>query len=188
MELTLDNETQEPESQLASGLNLKKINDQMSGNLVWQAVYALIGYSEKTSSLKWLSQQLDVDLEEVNNAIEGLIRLKLISKSEQGYKKSQNSTLYFKIANCPESELLKHHIAVSRQTLNLLQPDNINTYLREVTISNKEILAELHQAVYKVFLEFGSKSKSLSKSEDDGVYSLTFTATQTMALNNKGDL
>jgi hypothetical protein len=89
-----------------------------TGNWVWRAVAALID-EEGEYSPSFFSEKLNAPVHEIVHALEGLEKLGIIRRTQNGYKKILKY-LYYNDKNLDPVRLLSDHVLVSTQILGRL--------------------------------------------------------------------
>lgn len=155
--------------------------DNFYGNWIWRAIHALLDHQDFDSSPIWISKRLDISIEEVVEAFEGLKVLGLVTQDESGFKAKQVQFIVPEKFTTLESMVRKHR-DVSQQILNQVSVEkNLKGRLYFVA-SNSEELERLDRKINEALLEFNKRSESCKK---DGLYAVTATAID--LLNNKGE-
>ena len=67
--------------------------DNYSGNWIWRAVECLVKSKDFNPSPKWIADRLSISIENAVDAIEGLEKLRLITRTSTGFAATGNITL-----------------------------------------------------------------------------------------------
>ncbi len=163
---------------LATTRELKQkteLQKKYTSSWVWRSLAAVIEINPEASrSLKWLSQKLNVALEQIVEGLEGLEALGIIERTAQGYKKILKY-VYFSDRDIDPKSVLADHVLISSQLLSRLNPRSSNAksfYRTGFVASNETLVREFCIQVEVLMKEFVEKS---SKSVSDRVVGFTFS-------------
>ncbi|OQW49224.1 MAG: hypothetical protein A4S09_03920 [Proteobacteria bacterium SG_bin7] len=158
---------------------------QYIGNWVWRAVASLVDTKEFDPSPKWIAKKINVNLEEVVDALEGLEKLGIIGRTPQGYKKLLKY-VYFSDRDLNPKAVLADHVLISTQIMGRLNPANPNLgcfYRTGFVATNQELAKKYFTKMEAVMKEFLMESANAAA---DAVYAFTFSAVDVMDKTNKG--
>ena len=142
------------------------------GNWIWRAVLTLIDHPKFNSSPKWISETLNISIEEAVDAFEGLEELHLVSRSEDGRLIAKSPTFIVPEDKTSKNFIVKKHKLVSQQILARSTPVQMEGTLTYFMNVSKE---ELYSALEKVFSELKTLGASEEKGQNPGVYAISLT-------------
>ncbi len=155
--------------------NFDEILDVYHSNSVWQALHALITVRPLSENQQKIAKIFDVSLEDIVEAIEGLITLGLVVYETGAYKAKKQSFIY----RTQKEDLVQGHKDQAREIINRF---SINKGLgaNYHFSSNKEHMNRFRQEFSKLV-----KTTLIDKGNvnPDGIYGITMTA-----VNFIGDL
>lgn len=154
--------------------NNKKLQHEYIGNWVWRATASLIDTKDFNPSPKWIAKKLNVTLEEVIDALEGLEKLGIIGRSTNGYKKLLKY-VYFSDRDLDPKSVLSDHVLISTQIMGRLNPANPNVgsfYRTGFVATNQDLAKKYFLKIESVMKEFLMESANCSA---DAVYAFTFS-------------
>lgn len=85
-----------------------------SGNWVWRAVEALVQAKDFNPDPVWIADRLNISAEAAKDALEGLVRIGLISVGSDGIE-SQSDSVAIKCNNLERSDLFQIHGKIKNQ-------------------------------------------------------------------------
>lgn len=152
-----------------------------SQSWIWRAINALVSANDFNPSPTHISRRLNVDVEEVVCALEGLERLGFIYKNNNTYKKCINIVTNSH-TNLDENSLLQTHISISSQILTNL---NTNSLIKSLFINSNEVI--IRKNLPKIIDFFTSLQKDSDDISSSEVFAIQISIGQ---LTNKpqGDL
>ncbi len=165
--------------------NRRTLQLQYIGNWVWRAVASLVDTRDFDPSPKWIAKKINVNLEEVVDALEGLEKLGIIGRTPQGYKKLLKY-VYFSDRDLNPKAVLADHVLISTQIMGRLNPANPNLgcfYRTGFVATNQELAKKYFSKMESVMKEFLMESANCAA---DSVYAFTFSAVDVIDKTNKG--
>jgi DNA-binding Lrp family transcriptional regulator len=127
------------------------------GNWVWRAVEALVQAKDFQSNPAWIADRLNISVEAAKDALEGLERIGMITRTETGYV--NNSEYIF--ANCEKldrSDMFSIHNKIKDQIDAKIT--SRDSYANTILLSNKE-------HVSRFFKKFEAIVEELNKSSSE---------------------
>lgn len=154
-------------------------------NTDWWIIFDALDLPNAVGSALWIAGRTGFSVENITEALEGLIVLGLLEKSRNGYEKVKTN---FNVPNDNKSKLQKmeDHALISRQILNHLNEQARGAIRFASFASNVEIIADLYQKIDKALLEAQDKSLSLQKEQLDNVYLVSYTSISSLPTNSNG--
>ena len=186
-------ETTQPntsDESLANGLNTSPISyndafENLRRNTDWWIVYCTFDLPNSVGTSLWIANKLGISVESATEALEGLVILGHLKRSDKGYEKLKFD-LDIPHANQTKAKRVEDHALVSQQILNHLNESSRGALRFATFAANLEIIVEMYEKINQAINEADEKSKMLDKSKMDNIYSITFTATNTVNMNTKG--
>lgn len=137
--------------------------NSLSGNWIWPSIYCLIESPNFVSSMKWISNKLNISLEAAVDGVEGLERLGLIKKIDHSYQVT-NANLQFKPDSFADKiNFLRNSAELMQQTISKVTSSD--KYTVQFFLSNKEILNEYTPKFIALYREMEEKGKLLKATE-----------------------
>ena len=146
------------------------------GNLTWRAVHAILELPSAESSPLKISKMLDISVEEVMQALEGLTGLGLVKMNDGKFVPCQQKFM-IPLQNIETADQIEKHVSVSRQILNTLDAKDSPIFTKSVMVSNKKLMNELEDKIKELLLEYDNKAQAEGV-ENDGVYAITLTGSK----------
>lgn len=186
------NETQTgiPEIRLSEGNSGSPISyadslENYRKNTDWWIVFDCLDLPNAIGSALWIAGRTGLSVETANEALEGLVVLGLLKKSQNGYEKV---TLNFDVPseNQTKAQRMAEHALISRQILNHLHEEARGAIRFGSFASNVQIIADLYEKIDKAIYEAQEKSRKLSKQELDNVYLVSYTSITALPNSQNG--
>ena len=158
---------------------------QYIGNWVWRAVAALVDTKDFQPSPKWIAKKLNITLEEVVDAIEGLERLGILGRTKTGYKKLLKY-VYFSDRDLDPKTVLSDHVLISTQIMGRLNPGNPKMgcfYRTGFVATNQDVAKKYFLKIESIMKEFLMESANCSA---DTVFAFTFSGVDVVEKQNQG--
>lgn len=155
-------------------------------NTDWWIVFDSFELPNAIGSSLWISGRTGLSLDTVTEALEGLVMLGLIKRTDKGFEAVKN------VIKLPNEDLTKqkymeNHALISRQVLNHLTDDARGALRFASFASNIKIIAEMYEKINQAILDADEQSKKLSRDQIDNIYLASFTAvTATQPRTEKG--
>lgn len=174
------NRNQNMQPNLTSGLESNSISyadalENYRTNTDWWIVFDSFELSGAHGSALWISGRTGLGLDTITEALEGLVVLGLVKRTEKGFEAVKD---VIHLPNNDQTKLKKmeDHALISRQVLNHLG-ENAKGALRFASFaSNIQIIAEMYEKINKAILEADEQSKKLNRDQIDNIYLASFTA------------
>lgn len=142
--------------------NLNKIYESdfcsFTGNWIWKAVLCLIESPDFNPSPKWISQRLNISIENAVEAVEGLERLGYISKSNNNYV-TNNSDLHISYKEAPKKVILQNTAELMQQTISKITLND--KYMIKFMLGNDTLISEFCPRFSALYSEMENKAKEL---------------------------
>lgn len=154
-------------------------------NTDWWVVADVLDLPNAVGSALWVAQKTGFSVEDVSEALEGLVVLGLLKKSEKGFEKVKRD---FDVPWTDQSkqQKLDDHALISRQILNHLNESARGAIRFASFASNIEIIAEMYRKVDQALNEAQEKSRKLKPSSLDNVYLVSYTSVTATPDHNGG--
>lgn len=155
-------------------------------NTDWWIVFDSFELPNAIGSSLWIAGRTGLSLDTVTEALEGLVVLGLIKRTDKGFEAVKN-VIQLPSEDQTKQKRMENHALVSRQVLNHLT-DNARGALRFASFaSNIQIVADMYKKIDQAILEADEQSKKLNRSQIDNIYLVSFTAvTATQPNTEKG--
>lgn len=144
------------------------------GDLDWRAIHALFDHQDFNPSYKWISSEIGCGVEKVSEAIEGMITLGILKRTEDGFAVTKKDLNIYDLGDIPRELRIDTNIMLSHQIANKRNYVNPGFDRISVVGSNKELVYELFEKLSETIAEFRKKSLECKK---DGVYSIALMST-----------
>jgi hypothetical protein len=152
--------------------NFKELIDLFYGNWIWRAVHALLDHPKAESSPTWISNTLNISVEETVDALEGLEELGLIEK--QGSKLLTKAPAFFAPKDrATMSYTVTKHRQLALQVLNrttIPQVEGMLDYF--LNISPEELYPVLEEIISSI--RKAGETAALNKPRT-GLYTISLT-------------
>lgn len=141
------------------------LQKRYTSSWVWRTVAAIVDVSPDSRSPLWISKKINVSVQEVVEAIEGLEALGIIERTANGYKRILKY-IYYSDAHLDPMSLLGDHVMISSQILSRLHPTNPNqnSFYRTGFVATNATLAKDFclkvEGLMKEFIEASAKEPS----------------------------
>lgn len=165
---------------LANGSSLSAISyaDAMENyrkNTDWWVVFAAFDLPGFQSSPLWISQRLNLGIETVIEALEGLVLLGYLTKASAGYEKIKGKEFVsVKPNDRKKADVIEEHSLISAQVLNQLNEGAIMAIDHRCFASDVDTLKELYFDI-NAAMEKAYKN-SMRVSAKDRIFKMSFTA------------
>ena len=154
--------------------NNKELQLEYVGNWIWRSVASLIDTKDFNAAPRWIAERLNIRFSEVIEALEGLERLGIISRTKTGYKKLLKY-VYFSDRDLDPKAVLSDHVLISTQImgrLNPLNPKNGCFYRTGFVATNQDVAKKYFLKMEAVMKDFLMESANCSA---DTVYAFTLS-------------
>ncbi len=143
-------------------------------DLNWWSIHALFDHQDFNPSYRWIASQVGCNVEKVSEAIEGLITLGIVKRTEDGFAIVKRDVKLADIGEIPREYRIDTNIALAQQIAN--KRNYIATGFDKVAVvaSNQELVYELFDKLSAALAEFRKKSLECKK---DGIYSVSLMST-----------
>lgn len=144
-------------------------------NTDWWIIFDALDLPNAVGSALWIAGRTALSVDTVTEAIEGLIVLGLLKRTEKGFEKVKDVLI---VPNNDQSKakLMDDHALISRQILNHLNEDAKGALRFASFASNIQIIAEMYEKINQAIFDADEKSKKLSRGQIDNIYLTSFTA------------
>lgn len=160
---------------------------QLNSN--WWTVFALFDLPDFTPSALWISKKTGIRVEEVVEALEGLVVLGFLKKENGTFSPVKGKEfLKFDWSKKTKTEIIDEHAIVSQQILNQMHANTTVAFDHRFLAGNKEIIVELYKDIQEAFNKAFEKSQKM-KAANDAIFKITFTAVDVLKghdTNGKG--
>lgn len=153
-------------------------------NTDWWIIFDSFDLEGSKGSALWIASRTGFTVEAVTEALEGLVVLGLVKKSEQGFEKIKEE--FDPVQSLSKAEVFEDHAMISRQVLNHLLPEAKGAVRFASFASNINIIAEMYQKINEAIIEADKKSKKLKRDQIDNIYLSTFSAVSSLNSQQKG--
>jgi len=144
-------------------------------NTDWWVVYAAFDLPDFQSSPIWLSGRLNLPLETVIEALEGLTVLGHLKKDANGYAPIKGRDfVHLNVTQQKKADVIEDHSMISRQIVNQLSEDVLMAVDHRCFASNVEILKELYSDINAAFEKAYKNSSKVQN--NDRIFKMSFTA------------
>lgn len=133
-----------------------------AGNWIWRAVQCLVESSDFDPSPKWAAQRLNVSVDKIVEAFDGLERLKIIERKGKTFSVNSNWYQVTKDQATP-SQLLEAHAKLSPQMISKLKSDD--KYSAQFFLGNRDLLAKYSHKFMALYKEMNDEGRSLGLKE-----------------------
>lgn len=140
------------------------------GNWLWRAIYAFLDHQDFDGSPLWLSQKLDVKVEDVVTALDGLIQLNLAKRSERGFESRCQQFLIPDEHNSMQARMNQHK-NLSRQVLNHLDPGKQAFFRSSFVAAEWKQVVEFYEGVRACLARL--REQASQSKQKEGVYGIT---------------
>ena len=168
------------EQSLSAGASTSNISyadalENHKKNTDWWVVYAAFDLPDFQSSPLWLSSRLNLSVDTVIEALEGLTVLGHLKKDSAGYIPAKNRNfVQLNVTQQKKSDVIEDHSLISRQIINHLAEEALMAVDHRCFASNVAILKELYSDINSAF---DKAYKNSSKVQDnDRIFKMSFTA------------
>lgn len=138
-------------------------------NLKWRALFCLLEH-KKDASISQLAAALDMPLDQAVVAIESLIRLGMVTATQNGYEQTKNFFVRSPDDRKTQEQIVKDFVLSNTQINNrILETASQQGHLTKSLSynSNQKNVNKLYESFQKAIDEFKKESDN---SESDGVY------------------
>lgn len=156
-------------------INYNDAKDKFQRNTNWWTVFASFDLPDFVPSILWISKKTEINVEEVAEALEGLLLLGYLKKNVgffEPIKDKEFSSFDWKTKT--KSEIINEHAVVSQQILNQMREDVTLVFDHRFFAANKSVMVELYKDI-QVAMNKAFKASQENKSENDSIFKLTFT-------------
>lgn len=144
-------------------------------NTDWWVVYAAFDLPDFQSSPLWLSTRLNLSVETVIEALEGLTVLGHLKKDGSGYAPSKGRNfVQLNVTQQKKTDVIEDHSLISRQIINQLSEEAVIAVDHRCFASNIEILKELYSDINAAFEKAYKNSSKVQN--NDRIFKMSFTA------------
>lgn len=184
------NKTTSAEPSLASGTATSPISyadalENYRTNTDWWIVFESLDLPNAVGSSLWLSGRTGISVETVTEALEGLVVLGMLKKSQNGYEKIKLN-FNFPHEGQTKQQRIEEHALISRQILNHLHHEARGAIRFASFASNMQIIADLYQKIDKALIEAQEQSRKLPKEQLDNVYLASYTSITSLQTGQTG--
>jgi hypothetical protein len=151
LELTNEAHNEKERSTSASDLSL------FYGNWIWRAVHCLIDCPDFNPSPKWSASRLNIGVEKIVDAFEGLERLNLIKRENNTFKLTNDWTQVTP-KDADPTDLLKAHSRLSAQITSKLTPEDKFTV--QFFRGNKELVSKYSPKFIQLYKEMNDEAEA----------------------------
>lgn len=144
------------------------------GDLDWRSIHALFDHQDFNPSYRWIAAQIGCTVEKVSEAIEGLITLGIVHRTDSGFATSKKDLNIYDLGDIPRKLRIDTNIMLAQQISNKRNYTSPGFDRISVVGSNKDLVYELFENLSAVVAEFRKKSLECKK---DGVYSIALMST-----------
>ncbi|MFZ3231725.1 MAG: DUF4423 domain-containing protein [Pseudobdellovibrio sp.] len=130
---------------------------QWLGNWIWRSVQCLIESPEFNPSPKWAAQKLNVSVDKIVEAFEGLTTLGMIKREDNTYKVNSNWYQVTPIETTREN-LLESHTRLAPQILSQLTP--ADKFTVQFFRGNQELLNKYAPKFMQLFNEMNKEAEA----------------------------
>lgn len=162
----------------------RQLQKKYTGSWVWRTIASLIEISDFTPSSKWIAQRLNITVDEVVSALEGLEGLGIIRRTPSGYEKVLKF-VYYSDRDLEPKSILMDHVMISTQILGRLDPiqtDIPSFYRTGFIATNKELTKDFFNKVEQLFKEYMEAS---SESASDMVFAISLSGIDVSGKENE---
>lgn len=169
----------------ANLLKNKKLQEKYTGSWLWRTLAAMVDMSSFEPSPIKLAAQLNVTVEQVVEALEGLVELGIIRRTTDGFSRVFKN-VYFSDRQLNPKALLVDHMLVSTQISGRLDAFNNKGqfYRTGFVATNRETMNNFCEKLDALMREFLEES---SKAEADTVFAMTFSGVEVLAKTVQGE-
>jgi hypothetical protein len=144
-------------------------------NTDWWVVYAAFDLPDFQSSPLWLSSKLNLTVDTVIEALEGLTVLGHLKKDANGYAPSKGRNfVQLNVTQGKKADVIEDHSLISRQIINHLSEEALMAVDHRCFASNVEILKELYSDINAAFEKAYKNSSKVEN--NDRIFKMSFTA------------
>lgn len=153
-------------------------------NTHWWTVFATFDLPDFQPSPLWIAKKTKISVEEVVEALEGLVSLGYLQKQKDSFSIIKGKEfLNFDWSNKSKAQIIDEHALVSQQILNDLHENTTVAFDHRFLAANKMIITELYQDIQKAFSSAFEKAQK-SPSENDAIFKITFTGVDVLKSND----
>jgi len=173
---------------LAVGTNSSPISyadalENHKKNTDWWVVYAAFDLPDFQASPLWLASRLNLSVETVIEALEGLTVLGHLKKDGNVYVPSKGRNfVQLNVTQQKKADVIEDHSLISRQIINQLSEEALMAVDHRCFASNVEILKELYSDINAAFEKAYKNSSKIDK--NDRIFKMSFTAVDVLPGRN----
>lgn len=175
---------------LRSGFNNSPISyadafENFRRNTDWWLVFGSFDLPNSVATSLWIANKLSISVEAATEALEGLVVLGYLKRSDKGYEKIK-SYLEVPYNDLTKAKRIEDHALISRQILNHLNEHSRGALRFATFAANLDIIAEMYEKIHQAINDADEKARKLDPSQIDNIYTMTFTAVDTVSKDTKG--
>lgn len=153
---------------------IKKLQADYTSSWVWRALPAIVELLPQAEAIE-LADRLGVAIPEVVEGLEGLCKLGIIRRGEQGYQRILKY-VYFTDRQFEAKKLVSDHVLISTQLLSRIKPAQANSFYRSSFLATSEArLTAFLKDMEGLMKELIIKS---SQEKSDAVWGLSLSAAE----------
>lgn len=147
-----------------NGILFDEAMNNLRKNTTWWAIAAAFDLTDFNPSPIWFANRLNLTLEEVISALEGLVALGFVERKDGGYFAVPGKDyLEFAQENKTKREIIDDHRIVSMQILNNMNENAYAMIDERFFATDEETMEEFYRELKNLMLRTFDKSKKLQK-------------------------
>ncbi len=163
----------------------KDIIRNIESNVIWRVVFCTIEAQPNIKSpeiiLKGMSPQINASLEDIVEAVQGLLRIGLLKMTEQGYVVSEAKFIVPSELTTHSERILNFQDLISQVTASM-RPDGLFEIRQRAFKCNKELVNSLTKEISQLLEKYDKLS---DESNNSGIWECFFGASQVSRLDLK---
>lgn len=164
-------------------IGYEEAKEAFQKNSNWWTVFACFDLPDFKPSALWISKKTNIQVEEVVEALEGLVVIGFLKKENGSFTPIKGKDfIKFDWGNKTKAEIQEDHTTVTQQILNQMHPKTTVAWDHKFFAGNKEIIQELYDDIQLAFQKAFEKGQQ-NKVANDSIFKITFTGVDVLKFN-----